>query len=106
MNAGNIAGIIILIGGFIFTRKYVKKRMKREVKIIDNISYPKYDTRNRITTSTRSGKTSRGAKNIGVKEKIKTKRGIPIPNDSSGTRGKSVERKDSNSIELHKPTAL
>jgi len=82
MNAGNIFGIIVLIGGFIFAKKYIKQRMKREVKIIDNISYPKYDTRNRSTASTRSGKTSGTTKNIGVKEKVETRRGIQILNDS------------------------
>ncbi len=106
MNAGNIFGIIILIGGFIFIKKYVKKRIKREVKIIDNISHPNYDTRNRNAASTRSIKTSGGAKSIGVKRKIEEGRGIQILKDSSGARGKSVNGKNSNSIELHKPTSL
>ena len=45
MNAGNIGGIIVLIAGFIFIKKKIKKRITKEVKIIDNISYPKYAKR-------------------------------------------------------------
>ena len=106
MNAGNVAGILVLIGGFIFAKKYSNRRFKREVKVIDNISYPIYDARNRTAASTRSIKTSGDTKRSRVKAKVETRRGIQIPNNSSGTGGEQTKRKDSNSIELHKPTAL
>ncbi len=50
MNAGNVAGVIILVGGSILIKKYVYKRIEKEVKKIDNISYPKYDQRQRRET--------------------------------------------------------
>lgn len=106
MIVGFLIGIAALTGICWGCKRYVKKRIKREVQVIDNISYPENARRERKTTTRRSDKIAGGAKDIGTKGKVEGRRRVQIPKNNVGAGSKPTENKDSRTVELHKPTAL
>lgn len=106
MIGGFLLGVVALVGISIGCKKYINKRFKREVEIIDNISYPINVRRNRKITSTRINKSSRRTRDNANEGSSEEGRRIPIPKNSSSKRSESVNAKSSRTVELHKPTAL
>ncbi len=108
-NYGYFFGIIGLMIIAYFVVWYIKRRCKKGVTIIDKVTYPKDtedDRRRRKKTSTTNNDSRRREKNLGIKKIIEGNRRIQIPDDNVETNTESINGKDSNSIELHKPTAL
>ncbi len=106
MIGGFLIGVAALIGISWGCKRYVKKRIKREVKIIDNITYPKNVRRERKITSRRSDKIAGRKKNIGYKGGIEAGRRIQIPKNNVREGSEPTQNKNGKRIELHKPTAL